>query len=76
MRQGRYANSFAVGHNAFEFILDFGQKYDDAEGHVHTRIVTGPSYARALYETLGMSLQQYEREFGAVKLPKDDDRDG
>lgn len=23
--EGRYANTFKVGHNAFEFLVDFGQ---------------------------------------------------
>jgi len=27
--EGRYANYFKVGHNAFEFVLDFGQYYPE-----------------------------------------------
>jgi hypothetical protein len=66
--EGRYANCFEVGHNAFEFVLDFGQKYDEREaGATHTRIVTSPSYAKALQQTLAESLQRYEREFGALE---------
>jgi hypothetical protein len=26
--EGRYANYFQIGHNAFEFIIDFGQGYE------------------------------------------------
>ena len=29
--QGRYANYFKVGHNAFEFVFDLGQYYGDDE---------------------------------------------
>jgi hypothetical protein len=45
-RKGRYANVLQVGHNAFEFVFDFGQDYqEDHEVQWHTRIVTGPAYA-------------------------------
>lgn len=65
--EGRYANCFEVGHNAFEFVLDFGQKYDDADaGTTHTRIVTSPTYAKALLQTLAESLQRYESDFGPL----------
>ena len=29
--EGRYANYFKVGYNAFEFVLDFGQYYPETE---------------------------------------------
>ena len=65
--EGRYANFFNVGHNAFEVVLEFGQCYEgDAQPQVHTRIVTGPAYARTLLEVLGSCLQQIESEFGPV----------
>ncbi|TKJ38524.1 hypothetical protein CEE37_12210 [candidate division LCP-89 bacterium B3_LCP] len=62
---GRYANFFNIGHNAFEFLIDFGQLYLD--GHTvqyHTRIVTNPVYAMELYKTLKSSIEQYEDHFG------------
>ena len=66
-RKGRYANALQVGHNAFEFVLDFGQGYQEGqEVQWHTRIVTGPAYARAFFEALHTSLMQYEKSFGAV----------
>ena len=37
--EGKYANYFKVGHNAFEFVLDFGQYYPaNGEAQFHTRI--------------------------------------
>jgi len=58
--EGRYANYFKVGYNAFEFILDFGQFYPEGEEpKMHTRIVTNPVYAKALLETLKESVDQY-----------------
>ena len=69
--EGRYANYFEVGHNAFEFVLDFGQLYaEDQKARFHTRIITGPVYARALLETLRGSIDRYEQTFGVI--PKQD----
>jgi hypothetical protein len=64
---GSYANFFKVGHNAFEFLLDFGQCYPEREGaRIHTRIITGPTYAKALLHTLQAALLQYEQAYGAI----------
>ena len=63
---GRYANYFKVGHNAFEVVLEFGERFTDAQGaQLHTRIVTNPIYAQALLATLLDSLRQYEELFGS-----------
>ena len=65
--EGRYANYFKVGHNAFEFVLDFGQYYpENAGAQFHTRIISNPVYTKALFHTLGESLVQYEQMFGAI----------
>ncbi len=65
--EGRYANYFEVGYNAFAFIFDFGQLYAAGEEpKIHTRIVTSPVYAKAFLETLGNTFDQYERGFGAI----------
>ena len=65
--EGRYANAFKVGYNAFEFLLDFGQFYPESErAQLHTRIITSPVYAKALWETLRESIEQYERSFGTI----------
>ena len=69
--EGRYANYFKVGHNAFEFLLDFGQLYHESEkDQPHTRIITSPIYAKALLETLRESIDRHEQIFGAI--PKED----
>jgi hypothetical protein len=65
--EGRYANYVQVGHNAFEFVLDFGQFYQDSqEARFHTRIVTGPVYALAFLATLRASIDQYEYAHGTI----------
>jgi hypothetical protein len=67
--QGRYANFFRVGHNAFELLIDFGQLYAGS-GHaqLHTRIVTSPAYAKALSRTLRRSLDDYEDTHGSILI--------
>jgi hypothetical protein len=64
---GQYANHFKVGHNAFEFILDFGQNYAQAKpAPLHTRIITTPAYAKSLLGLLQESIDRYEQLFGAI----------
>ena len=66
--EGRYANYFKVGHNAVEFLLDFGQFYSEREYPLlHTRIITNPSYVKVLVKTIQESLLRYERAFGRVE---------
>lgn len=71
--EGRYANYFEVGHNAFEFIFDFGQYHPENEGaSMHTRIVTGPVYARLLAELLKDAVERFESEHGAIHAAEDE----
>ena len=66
--EGRYANFFKVGHNAFEFVLDFGQYYrENEDAELYTRIITSPFYAKSLLKTLNESILRYELNFGAIK---------
>jgi hypothetical protein len=69
IREGKYANYFEVGHNPFEFYVDFGQ-YDpkSEEVQMHTRIVTSPAYAKMMGETLSSSVESFEREHGPVPV--------
>jgi hypothetical protein len=75
--EARYANYFQVGHNAFEFLLDFGQCYRHGpERLLHTRIITGPAYAKALSRTLQESLARYEKAHGRIPDPEPDAETG
>jgi hypothetical protein len=66
--KGVYANYFEVGQTAFEFVLDFGQRYrGQAPSECHTRIVTSPTYARALLETLTEAVEEHGQRFGKGK---------
>ena len=76
--EGRYANYFEIGHNAFEFLLDFGQCYGEApDSRMHTRIVTSPMFARRLADFLNQSLAQHERTHGRIPADAEEpDGDG
>ncbi len=65
--EGRYANGFNVGYNAFEFIVDFSQHFAERpESYVHSRIITSPPYAKVLLETLRESIGRYEQSYGVI----------
>jgi hypothetical protein len=71
--KGKYANYFEVGHNAFEFLVDFSQFYaEEDEAEPHTRIVTSPLYAKALAEVLNTAIRQYEADYGQIPDPADE----
>jgi hypothetical protein len=64
---GRYSNYFVIGHNANEFLMDFGQCETEGKPvQIHTRIATGPFYAKALFDVLKLSIEQYEQQFGPI----------
>ena len=65
--EGRYANYFKIGYNAFEFILDFGQLYSDNNNvNFFTRIIINPISAKNLIDTLEESIAQYEQFHGTI----------
>ena len=74
--EGNYANYFKVGHNAFEFVIDFSQFYPESEeAELCARIITPPIYAKILLETLQDSIERYEQAFGVIhKEDKEDVR--
>lgn len=70
--EGKYANSFRIGHNAFEFDLEFGQLYGDSGRECRvTRLIVTPAYARELLDVLQRSVMQYENEFGPIPRLRD-----
>jgi hypothetical protein len=64
---GRYANFLKVGYTEYEFLLDFGQSFGhENRPHVHTRIVTTPAHANAIFRTLRDSVEEFEARFGTI----------
>ena len=71
--EGRYANYLSVGHNAFEFVLDFGQHYSETEeAELYIRIVTAPNYAKEFLRILKRSIRQFEENFGNIQDEQED----
>lgn len=71
--EARYANYFEVGHNAFEFIFDFGQYHTESgSALMHSRIVTGPVYAKLLADLLRNAVLRFEEEHGAIQATEDE----
>jgi hypothetical protein len=65
--EGRYANHLKVGHNAFEFLLDFYQQFDEnEEAELCMRIITNPADAKAMLATLKEAVDFFEKNFGAI----------
>jgi hypothetical protein len=62
--EGRYANFFKVGHNAYEIVIEFGQLYKtERTPRIHGRVITSPAYARELLATLQQALHEYQEEY-------------
>jgi hypothetical protein len=65
--EAKYANYFAVGNNAIEFIIEFGQLYtDESTPLLHTRIITSPVYAKDLLHLLQQAIKEHEHQFGPI----------
>jgi hypothetical protein len=68
----RYSNYFEVGHNAYEFLIDFGQYQPEvSEVVLHTRIVAGPTLMKLLYDMVRDAICRYENENGPIPCPND-----
>ncbi len=66
--EGKYANYFKVGHNAYEFVIDFGQYYHETDqAELSTRIITSPVYAKIFLKILVQSIEQYEIKYEAIE---------
>ena len=65
--QGRYANFYEIGFNAFEFVFDFGQTFsENEEAELSTRIILPPILAKSLFDILQESIDSYDVKFGHI----------
>jgi hypothetical protein len=63
----RYANYFEVGHNPYEFLIDFGQyKPESASVVLHTRLALGPTHAKMFAAMLGGAISRHEGDCGPI----------
>ncbi len=63
----RYTNYFEVGHNPYEFLIDFGQLQPEVSNvMLHTRIAMGPTHAKLFATMLHNAVGQYETDNGLI----------
>lgn len=67
-----YANSFRVGFNAFEVVIDFGQLTEEGRALLQSRIITNPRFAAELLRTLEESLRHHASAFGPIQEERED----
>ena len=65
--EGRSSNHFELAFTESEFLLDFGQSYDEKqESLIHTRVIVTPLAAKTLLAMLGELVDQYEQKVGPI----------
>ncbi len=68
--ESKYVNYLEVGHNSYEFRLDFGQTQEgEAAPRLHSRLITNPVYAKNFLEVLQAAVKTYELSFGRIQTP-------
>lgn len=66
--EGQYVNCFRIGQNEFEFVLDFGQSYDEnGKENYHTRIICNSYYVSILLKLLQSSVKKHEEMYGQIE---------
>ena len=75
--EGIYSNLVFIAHSASEVILDFARALPGLpKAKVYARVILTPQHAKSLLVALEQNLKNYENQFGAIKLPGNDDRKG
>jgi len=69
--RGRYSNMILASHSTDEFMLDWILNSPNGS-HLVARIILSPANLKRTIETLKVSLQQYEKKFGVVKITEPD----
>ena len=69
--EGVYSNFFLISNTPSEYVLDFGRIVPGIpDVKVYSRIMTTPQHAKQLLMILQQNLDQYEKQFGEIKLPQ------
>jgi hypothetical protein len=71
--RGRYANFFKVGHNAYEFVIDFCQYFpsngtcpENEKAELCQRFIISSAYAKGLLKVIQQSIEEYEKAYGII----------
>lgn len=69
--RGRYSNLILVSNSPDEFMLDWLLNSPNG-AHLVARIITSPANLKRTINTLTLSLQQYEKKFGVIKIEQEE----
>lgn len=65
---GVYSNLTNIGHNKYEFIIDFAVVLPGKNAaRVQSRIITSPAHAKQFLKSLSNSMAKYEEVFGEIE---------
>jgi hypothetical protein len=64
----RYANWLDVTFSAEDFVLDFGQRFDEGDAIQHSGIVATPRSVVAFLDVLTRSVAEHRRRHGGAGL--------
>ena len=69
--EAKYSDFAIVGKNPLGFHLDFGQRMPSGnQVNIVSRVAMSPQHAKLLLAVLKNNVEQYEREFGEISIPK------
>lgn len=70
--QGQYANFAIITHSSSDFIIDFARVLPGLpKAQVKSRVILAPEHAKRLLGALQENIMRYERQFGAIKMPEE-----
>ncbi len=73
--QGEYANFAIITHSSSDFVIDFARVLPGiAKAQVKSRVILAPEHAKRLLGALQENIMRYEREFGPIKIPNQNQR--
>ena len=73
--QGEYANFAIITHSSSDFIIDFARVLPGVpKAQVRSRVILAPEHAKRLLGALQENIFRYEREFGPIKIPNQQER--
>ena len=73
--QGEYANFAIITHSSSDFIIDFARVLPGVpKSQVKSRVILAPEHAKRLLGALQENIFRYEREFGKIQIPQQQER--
>ena len=72
---GEYVNFAIITHSSSDFVIDFARVLPGLpKSVVRSRVIMAPEHAKRLLGALQENIYRYEREFGPIKIPSQQER--